>query len=335
MKDRPSVRHSESSQLVRQWAILRLLRDSAKACTVKQLAEQLRVSKATIKRDLATLEREFAVVEQRVGKQKRAFTIDREIQALESLRFGTMELLAIYASHAMLGALAGTALYDDLGAVVTKIRGALSPRHNGGLDALCRVFQPHVRAQVDYEPQREQIDQLVDPIARRRICTLTYHAAWKGTTRQHTARPLRLLSHKSALYLLACLGEHDRITTLAVHRIRMLDVTSDMFTRPRLNVDAFISKAFGIFVSDHEEDVEIRFDSEIAWHVEERTFHPSELKERCADGSLRYRIRSSAQWEIVPWVQSFGGLAELLSPASWRTSIRASAEAVLARYSSI
>ena len=149
----------------------------------------------------------------------------------------------------------------------------------------------------------------------------TYHAAWKGTTRKHVARPLRLVWHRSALYLLACLGEHQRITTLAVHRIRDLEVTDETFAAPRVDVDAHVAKAFGIFVSDHEEDVEIVFDAEIAWKVEERTFHPAERKERSPDGTLRYRVRSSAQWEIIPWVQSFGALAELVAPASWRASL--------------
>jgi predicted DNA-binding transcriptional regulator YafY len=141
-----------------------------------------------------------------------------------------------------------------------------------------------------------------------------------------------LVWHRSALYLLACLGEHERITQLAVHRVRELAVTEEEFASPRLDVDAHIAKAFGIFVSDQEEDVEVVFDEEVAWKIEERTFHPSEAKERRPDGKLVYRLRSSAQWEIIPWVQSFGMFAELVGPASWRVALRANVEAMSARY---
>lgn len=325
-------RRPDSQQLVRQWALLRLLSDASDGWSVKALAEQLGTSKATIERDLATLERDFAILEESVGKQKKVYRIDRKIRALESITFGTTELLAIYAAHAALNGLSGTPVHDDLRAVISKIRGFLSPRHNGGLDAIARVFVPHARGHIDYEPQQEVIDQLVDAIARRRWCELTYHAAWKGTTRTHRARPLRLVWHRSALYLLACLGDHQRITTLAVHRIRKLAETGDEFTAPRLDVDAHVAKAFGIFVSDQEEDVEVVFDQEIAWKVEERTFHPDEHKERLGDGRLRYRVRTSAQWEIIPWVQSFGPLAELVAPASWRASLVANVQAMAARY---
>jgi len=327
-------RRPDSQQLIRQWAILRLLSESPRAWGVKELAEQLKVSKATIERDLATLERDFAVVEESVGKQKKAYRIDHEIRALETLTFGTSELLAIYAAHASLAAMAGTPIHEDLREVMSKIRGFLGPRHNGGLDAMARVFVTHARGKIDYEPQRELIDSLVDAIARRRWCKLVYHAAWKGTTRTHEARPLRLVWHRSALYLFACLGSHARITTLAVQRIRDLEVLDRAFAPPRIDVDAHVAKAFGIFVSDQEEDVEIVFDAEIAWRVLERTFHPTEQKELLPDGSLRYRVRSSAQWEIIPWVLTFGALAELVRPASWRELLRSGLDATLARYAS-
>ena len=53
---------------------------------------------------------------------------------------------------------------------------------------------------------------------------------------------------------------------------------------------------------------------------------------RLPDGTLRYRVRSSAQWEIIPWVQSFGALAELVAPAGWRDGLRGNLEAALRRY---
>lgn len=45
--------------------------------------------------------------------------------------------------------------------------------------------------------------------------------------------------------------------------------------------------------------------------------------ERCA----RLPIRSSAQGEIVPWVQSFGPPAELIAPLGWRYALRANVDA--------
>lgn len=316
-----TARRADSAQLVRQWAILRLLADSGRAFSVKELADQLGASKATIQRDLATLEKEFALVEEAAGKQKLLYRIDQKIRALESIQFGTMELLAIHAALAGLPALAGTPLGDDLGKVASKLRGFLSPRHNGGLDTLARVFLPHARGHIDYSAQSDVIDALTDAVARRRVCRILYFAAWKKTTREHRLRPYRLVWHRSSLYVLGCLGDRSDIATLAVHRIRSIDVTADSFPAPRADLDAHARRAFGIFVSSGEEEVEIRFEPEIAWRIEERTYHPDEEKIREPDGGLLYRVRSSAQWEIIPWVLSFGSLATLLRPEPWRTAI--------------
>ncbi len=300
--------------------------------SVRELAEQLESSKPTIERDLATLERVFAIVGEAEGKQKKIHRISQRFRELEVLPFGIGEVLAIHAALAVLEPFAGTPLHDDLDAALAKVRGYAAPGHDVVMDAFQRVFVRHARSFVRYGDHGERIDELADAIARRRVCNITYHAAWKRTTRAHQIRPLRLVWHRSSLYLLACLRDAERITTFAVHRIRELDKTDLEFESPEVDVEAHISGAFGIFVGDPAHDVEVLFDPEIAWRIEEQTFHPDERKERREDGKLVYRVRSSAQWEIIPWVRSFGALAELVAPRVWRDVLYADLEATAARY---
>jgi predicted DNA-binding transcriptional regulator YafY len=159
-----------------------------------------------------------------------------------------------------------------------------------------------------------------------------YYAASTGSTREHRLRPLRLLWHRASLYVLGCLGERAEVSTLALHRIDELEVTTEGFVPPAVDVAAHVRRAFGIFVSDAEEEVEILFDPEAAWRVEERVFHPDERKERLPDGRLRYQVTTSAQWEIIPWVQQYGPLAELVRPDSWRRALAENLAAAAAQY---
>jgi len=48
--------------------------------------------------------------------------------------------------------------------------------------------------------------------------------------------------------------------------------------------------------------------------------------------SPRGGSRTLQQWEIIPWVQSFGPLAELVAPVGWRQALRENVEAMRARY---
>ncbi len=258
------ARRPDPQQSIRQWSLLRLLADASEPYSARQFADQLDVSEETIERDLATFERDFAV-----------------------------------------------------------IRGFLRNRRGGELDA---------RGQVNYEAHQAVIDQLVDAIARRRVCEISYQTAPRASTRRHATRPLRLVWHHSALYLVACLDEQPQLATLAVHRIRDLKATAKEFARPRVDVDGHIANAFGVLVTDKAVNVEVHFDAEIASHVEERTFHADERKRRLPDGTLRYEVRTRAQWEIIPWVASFGPLAELIAPTSWREALRANVDAMLRRY---
>lgn len=327
-----TTRHSDSQQLMRQWRLLRLLWRHRDGMSVKALAEELHVVKPTIERDLATLRELFAIASEPEGKQKKIYRIGQRFRELETMTFGVGEVLAIYAALADLRPFAGTVLYDDLRAALDKIRGYLAPGHDDLLEELGRVFAVHCRKFVSYRDHGDHIDDLTDAIARRRICNITYFAGWKKTTKTYPIKPLRLVWHGSSLYLLACARERSEIASFAVHRIRALEQTGAVFEPPELDVEQHISRAFGIFVSDLEEEVEILFDEEIAWRIEEQTFHPDEQKHRREDGKLVYRVRSSAQWEIIPWVRSFGSLAVLVEPRVWRDVLRDDLEAAAARY---
>ena len=81
-----SERRPDSQQLVRQWALLRLLADATDGYSIKQLSEQLGVSKATIERDLATLDRDFALVEEQAGKQKKVYRLAQTVNGSTSAR---------------------------------------------------------------------------------------------------------------------------------------------------------------------------------------------------------------------------------------------------------
>ncbi len=93
--DEPKTpRRPDSQQLVRQWALLRLLSDAKEPYSVKQLSEQLGASKATVERDIATLERDFALIDEQVGKQKKVYKIDHKIRALGEPRRFILRALA-------------------------------------------------------------------------------------------------------------------------------------------------------------------------------------------------------------------------------------------------
>ncbi len=327
-KPAASSRRPDSVQLRRQWALLRLLANSDRWLDVKELATQLDCSKATIQRDLATLGHDFALVEKRVGKQKRRYRINKKIGALETVVFGTTELLALHAALKGLEPLAGAPFYEDLRGVAQKIRGFLAAKHNGGLDNMARTFLPHRRGYVDYARHAEIIDDLIDAIARHITCKITYRSA-KRVERDHLIHPLCLVWHRGALYAFCRFSPRKEIGRIAVHRIESLEQTTGRFSPPRTQLENLARRSFGIYENEAEEkDVEILFSASSAWRIAERIWHPDQRLTLLPDGRLSFEIRTSARWEIESWVLGWGGEAELVRPVAWRDELSARARAV-------
>ena len=307
------------TQVRRQWALLRLLTATRDGLTVRELAEQLQTTKPTIQRDLDALSAGFAIEEVEVGKQRRVYRIDETVRALESVTFSLAELLSLHAAVDALGGMSSTPLHGDLASVAQKLRGFLAGKRQ--VESLAGVWLRHPRGVINYDHHGDIIDDLGTAIAQRRLCTIRYLSP-QGRGRDHEIRCLRMLQHDGALYLLAIVGDAGWITTFAVHRIESLTLSRARFEPPRVDVASHMRRAWGIVIGGPPEDVEIIFAAAVAWRIEERTWHPDERKERLPDGRLRYTVRSGAEWEIIPWVLSYGVAAELVSPASWRMSIR-------------
>jgi len=85
-------RRASSSQLARQWAILRLL--EVRDYSVRELADELQSSKSSIQRDIATLQEHFMIVAKSAGQQKRVYRLERH-RAPGVLRFTRAELVAL------------------------------------------------------------------------------------------------------------------------------------------------------------------------------------------------------------------------------------------------
>jgi predicted DNA-binding transcriptional regulator YafY len=327
------TRHADSLQLVRQWALVRLLAAGARSFSVREIAEQLGASKSTIERDLATLEQHFPLLTEDEGKQKRRYRLATGT-ATPTMQLGVMELLAAHAYGQSLPGSAGTPIGADFSALLCKLRAALASHRNGGLDQVAHAFQAHPRGYVDYSGHAEALDTLADAVVRQRECRVLYLPGHATEVTDNIVHPLRLLWHQGALYAFCWYAEWRWLGLLAAHRIQTIEPTGKSFEPPRVNTEEIARSAFGIFVGSPVVDVEIHFTPELARHVRERIFHPDEQKEPLPDGGIRYRIRTGARWEVVAFVQRFGGHAELVSPAEWREDVLRGAETMVSSHRS-
>jgi predicted DNA-binding transcriptional regulator YafY len=86
-------------------------------------------------------------------------------------------------------------------------------------------------------------------------------------------------------------------------------------TNRRFEVDfeKFSESAFNVIWGEPQE-VTIRFSPEQAPYIQERTWHPSQKLEKCADGSIELTMNVANLWEVKRCLIGYGADAQVLRP---------------------
>jgi predicted DNA-binding transcriptional regulator YafY len=92
-----------------------------------------------------------------------------------------------------------------------------------------------------------------------------------------------------------------------------VSVTEERFEPIELDDDAF-GHSLGVNQGTPPEQIEVRFEPELARFVSGRVWHPSQEIRAQPDGSIVVMMRVSNDWALRSWILGFGCLARVLSP---------------------
>jgi predicted DNA-binding transcriptional regulator YafY len=121
--------------------------------------------------------------------------------------------------------------------------------------------------------------------------------------------------------------EHHRsseIRPFAVERISAAKPTNRRFEVPAdFDFEKFSESAFNVIWGEPRE-IKIRFSPEQAPYIQERTWHPSQKLEKCADGSIELIMNVANLWEVKRWLIVYGADAQVLRPMDLAEDIEGS-----------
>ena len=164
---------------------------------------------------------------------------------------------------------------------------------------------------------------LISAIADKRLCRIVYRAP-RADARDKEIRilPLRMFLYHQAIYLHAYVPKHKSIITLNLQRLRELKVLDETATPPAdYRPEKLEDSAFGVFVGPTTEKFVLRFDTEVAPYIRERTWHPTEKSRTLPDGRLELTFTCSPSYEVSSWVASWRQHVEVVAPASLRKEL--------------
>lgn len=307
--------------LTRLLLLLRAL-SSRNGSTLRDLADELGVHTKTVRRAITSLqEAGFAVVEKTGPRGRKTWHVQTQ-EGLTQLTFTFDEALALYLGRRFLTPMAGTHIWTAANQAFQKIRACLGSTAVKYVDELAPRLHLTAFGAGDYSAKGEIIEQLLIGMEDHKVVHIVYQSLRSTEPVTYKIDPYVLVWHRGSLYLIGFSHNHDETRMFKVDRIQAAEKSVFDFETPAdFDSEAFMSKAFGVYVGQDDITVKVRFRPAVARYVEESTWHSSQKLTRQRDGSIVAEFQLSDTREIKAWILSFGSLAEVLEPTELRQEV--------------
>jgi len=316
-------RLKKTERMLRIWLLL--LRNPLRF-TTKDLAEKFEVNVRTIYRDLVTLGSELMVP----VYEERARWAVREEHFLPPIRFTVPEALNIFlAARLMLGY---SHRYD--------------PNVDSTFSVLASVLPPPLNEQVQKTldwmrnlPKSEVylsvLAKLAEAWTSQRRAKITYRSLPAAKAAERIIEPyfIEPAAPGHSSYVIAYCHRARELRIFKVERIEAIELTGETYTIPAdFDANRYFSAAWGIVVEGEGQTVRLKFSLEIARLMEETIWHPSQVLEKQADGSVIMTLKVFNTYELVTWILGWGEKVEVLEPAELRKEVLQTAKAMVKIY---
>ena len=327
-----------STPIQRQWRILIALMYRRQGITIKELSAELDVNTRTILRDLNTLRVAGFPLAERVSDYGRKHWRMVDGGPRAPIHFTWPEAVSLYLGRRLLDPLIGTYFWKSAQTAFDKIQSMLGEAALSQLDKVSRSFFQTIPGRPDYSEKAEIIDQLMQAIEDHRITFVAYQSERATEPVSLEMYPYGVAYHKGSLYLVAYSRDHEEIRHFKIDRVSEVDIQTLQFTPdPEFSLEKHFSNSFGVYRRtpspfETPQKIRIRFSSEAARYVQEKTWHPSQTMKKEKDGSVVMELRLDDTHEFKAWALSFGPRATVLEPESLRAEIIRDLEEILANY---
>ncbi len=306
-----------NSELIRQWTVLQRLA-TRRTSTIAALSAELKVSTRTIRRDLEALQAAGFPIYDEIIDGSKAWRIDAKklLDALARRALTLPELCALYYSRALVKAIAGSHMLNDLQSALDKFQAALPPGMKKFLDRLPQIIAAKQQAgRRRTTGAADTVTRLLEASMTQRVVSMRYHSKESGRDKDYTVHPYRLVYAQNAMYLQAFVPAYNELRTFAADRIHRLTVQEQTFDRlAELGSDPF-SKSMGVH-SGPMERVQLRFAPHLASFIKERTWHDSQQIRDRSDGSVVMTLQVTDDYALRQWILGFGRAVRVLAPAT-------------------
>jgi predicted DNA-binding transcriptional regulator YafY len=318
---------SETQRLYRLRNLLSARRPLSKAA----LMQDLEVSPATLKRDLAKLRDQFGVP-LRFDRDRGGYVLDGgvDVSELPGLWFSPDEILALVTIQQLLSQLEPGLLGERLKPLQQRL-GELMTQHGlSGQDVARRIRIVHVGKR---RVQAARFESVASATLARKRLRIEHYNRQTGERQPRDISPQRLVHYRDNWYVDAWCHLRDDLRSFSIDAMARVEVLEEAAkdVAPR-TIDATLGVGYGIFGGRPQAWAKLRFTKERARWVEREIWHPQQESHTEADGSYVLMEPYADDRELVGDILRFGADVEVLEPPDLRRKVHRAVVAMAGRY---
>lgn len=300
----------------KKWSIDELLE-----CVNAKLSEQFRleISKRTLQYDLEHLVNEMDAPLEKVKEGAKVFYRYSDVNySIKNLPLSDEEIIRLKDAISLLKEVGNLSFVQDLDDIVNKLENTIT------------ASEPENRAFIQVEKHSaaegtEYLDDLFTAIKEKLVLRVTYQPFGKEPY-EWLVHPYLLKEYRNRWFLIARNQHNNKLTNLALDRIRSIKNTRESFIENDLfDPSTYYNNLIGVTFPEGEvvQDITLRIKANQVPYVQTKPIHfTQDTIEHFEDGSIIIRLRLINNYELRSVLLGYGGDVEVLEPASLREQIK-------------
>jgi predicted DNA-binding transcriptional regulator YafY len=314
--------------------------------TVEEMAEAVRKSEKTIRRDLLAMEAILGIelIKERGDDRRYRYRIEKDRAAFRPLLLSTYEVLALYFIRGFAHFRDIPFIQKNLTEVFKKINDSTAKAQTRvGNDFFKRVSNLFILPRelggkvYGNKTSLNFIDKIIEAALDYRVCELTYGIGERE--KKYRIGPLHFFNYRDTIYILSrnmTLSERyseDIFTNLALHRVKDVKFIENEYFEYPSNFD--VERYFETDLFNFEEEkrrIKLKFLPHTREYILEREWYPNQKEELLQDGGVVISFESDLNMILIGWIRGFGSDVEVIEPPELRGIIIRDIERNLSQY---
>lgn len=303
----------------------------------EDLLDELEVSRATLKRDLAYLrDRMGAPIEydrfhggygfSSTGQDGRG-----DKHELPGLWFDERELYALLTAHQLLSEIDEEGVLSrHLQPLLERIHTLLNTDEAQSNDVLRRV---RILTPARRPVPSQWFERVVEALIKRRRLEMTYHTRSRGESGTRVISPQRLVNYRATWYVDAWCHKAQELRRFALDAIEHAEVQSEKAREVALKtVQAAMDAGYGIYAGAKPQWATLVFERQAAQWISRELWHPEQQGRWLDDGRYELKVPYVQETEVVMDILRHGSQVLVMSPASLVKRVRQAHEQAASQY---